>query len=241
MELSIQHLTKHYGAKLALTDFSCDFAPDIHAVLGPNGAGKTTLMHLICDVAARESGEILWDGKEILSLGASYRSLLGFMPQSPAFYENMTAWGFLCFMAQIKGLRPKQARSQIRDLLGIVNLSDSADRRLGGFSGGMRQRVQLAQALLGNPKLLILDEPTAGLDPEERVRLRQYIAELGQNRIVLITTHITSDVESIADRILLMREGCLLRNEAAGDFLTLAGASDLETAYITLLHREERP
>ena len=241
MELSIRHLTKHYGAKLALSDFSCDFGPGIHAVLGPNGAGKSTLMHLICDVAARESGEILWDGRDILRMGAAYRSLLGFMPQSPAFYENMTAWGFLCYMAQVKGLRPRQAGAQIRTLLELVNLSDAAHRRLGGFSGGMRQRVQLAQALLGDPKLLILDEPTAGLDPEERVRLRQYVAELGRDRIVLITTHITGDVESIADRILLMREGRLLRNEAAGAFLSLAGAADLETAYITLLHREDQP
>ncbi len=239
MELRIRDLSKSYGEKRALSGFSCCFVPGIYAILGPNGAGKSTLMHLICDVTARQEGEILCDGRDILTLGASYRRRLGFMPQSQAMYEGMSAFAFLCYMAALKGLRPAEAREQIRRLLQVVNLSDAAGKKLGGFSGGMRQRVLLAQALLGDPELLILDEPTAGLDPEERVRLREYIACLGRDKIVLITTHITSDVETIADRVLLMRQGRLLCAAERTRFLALAEADDLETAYIRLLHRED--
>lgn len=238
MELRIQNLTKTYGDKRALSEFSYCFTPGIYAILGPNGAGKSTLMHLICDVVARQEGEILCDGTDILRLGAAFRRRLGFMPQSQAMYETMSAYGFLCYMASVKGLRPGAARKQILKLLQVVNLAEAAGKKLGGFSGGMRQRVLLAQALLGDPELLILDEPTAGLDPEERVRLREYIARLGRDRIVLITTHITGDVETIADRILLMRQGRLIRAAQREQFLALAEADDLETAYIRLLHRE---
>lgn len=239
MELRIQNLSKSYGDKKALSDFSYCFTPGIYAVLGPNGAGKTTLMHLICDVVARQQGDILYDGTDILKLGAAFHRKLGFMPQSQAMYETMSAYGFLCYMASIKALRPVAARKQIRELLQIVNLSEASGKKVGGFSGGMRQRVQLAQALLGDPEVLILDEPTAGLDPEERVRLREYIAQLGRDKIVLITTHITSDIETIADRILLMRQGQLIQAAERAQFLALAETDDLETAYIRLLHREE--
>lgn len=239
MELRIQNLSKSYGDKKALSDFSYCFKPGIYAILGPNGAGKTTLMHLICDVVARPQGDILYDGTDILKLGAAFRRKLGFMPQSQAMYETMSAYGFLCYMASIKGLRAVAARKQIRELLQIVNLSEASGKKVGGFSGGMRQRVQLAQALLGAPEVLILDEPTAGLDPEERVRLREYIARLGRDKIVLITTHITSDVETIADRILLMRQGQLIQAAERAQFLALAETDDLETAYIRLLHRGE--
>ncbi len=239
MELEIRHLSKKYGQKQALLDFSYCFTPGIYAILGPNGAGKTTLMHLICDIITRQEGEILYDGQEILKQKGAFREKLGFMPQSQAMYENMSAYGFLCYMAQIKGLQSREARRQIGTLLEVVNLADVANKKVGGFSGGMRQRVQLAQALLGNPEVLILDEPTAGLDPEERVRLREYIARLGRDKIVLITTHITSDIETIAGHILLMRRGQLKEAARPEDFLALAGAEDLETAYIRLLHREE--
>ena len=216
--------------------FTHTFTPGITALLGPNGAGKSTLIHLICDLLPRQTGTIAFDGTDILSMGPAFRQVLGFMPQSQGMYDDMTAWEFLLYMAQLKGLRPRAAQEQLRELLQVVNLWDAAHRRVGGFSGGMRQRVMLAQALLGAPKVLLLDEPTAGLDPEERVRLREYIRQLGRDKIVLITTHITGDVESIASEILLLHHGVLLADAPAEEFIRGCGAANLEDAYIRRLH-----
>ena len=234
MELLIRNLTKAYGTKTALEDFSYTFTPGVTAVLGPNGAGKTTLMSLITDCVRRQTSEILYNGTEILKLGGKFRAVLGFMPQSQGMYDRMTVYDFLYYMAELKGIKKREARRQIAELLHVVNLEEAAHRRLGGFSGGMRQRVMLAQAMLGKPEVLLLDEPTAGLDPEERVRLRSYIEALGKNRIVIITTHITSDVETIADRILLIRSGRLCAALDTPDFLD--GAASLEDAYLRRLH-----
>ena len=189
-----------------------------------------------CDLLPRQVGTIAFDGTDILSMGPAFRQVLGFMPQSQGMYDDMTAWEFLLYMAQLKGLRPRAAREQLRELLQVVNLWDAAHRRVGGFSGGMRQRVMLAQALLGAPKVLLLDEPTAGLDPEERVRLREYIRQLGRDKIVLITTHITGDVESIASEILLLHHGVLLADAPVEEFIRGCGAANLEDAYIRRLH-----
>lgn len=236
MELTVRNTTKKYGEKVALDCFSYTFTPGISAILGPNGAGKTTLMNLITDCVKRQSGEILYDGVDILKLKRSFRKKLGFMPQSQGMYEQMTAYDFLCYVAQLKGIRQKEATAQVKELLQVVNLESAAHLRVGGFSGGMRQRVMLAQAMLGQPELLLLDEPTAGLDPEERVRLRSYIEALSADRIVLITTHITSDVESIADRVLLMQHGKLHFASDADTFIHGIGASSLEEAYLRRLH-----
>lgn len=236
MELSIHNLSKSYGEKLALDGFTYTFHPGVMAILGPNGAGKTTLMNLITDCVRRQTGEILYDGTDILKLGKDFRQKLGFMPQSQGMYEQMTAFDFLCYIAELKGLKKWPARQQIRRLLRTVNLREAAHKKVGGFSGGMRQRVMLAQAMLGSPEVLLLDEPTAGLDPEERVRLRGYIEQLAQNRIVLITTHITSDVETIADEILLMHHGKLIFAAPCDEFIRGCGAEDLEDAYIKRLH-----
>ena len=236
MELTIHALSHSYGDKKALTGFAHTFVPGITALLGPNGAGKSTLIHLICDLLPRQTGTIAFDGTDILSMGPAFRQVLGFMPQSQGMYDDMTAWEFLLYMAQLKGLRPRAAREQLRELLQVVNLWDAAHRRVGGFSGGMRQRVMLAQALLGAPKVLLLDEPTAGLDPEERVRLREYIRQQGRDKIVLITTHITGDVESIAREILLLHHGVLLAGAPVEEFIRGCGAANLEDAYIRRLH-----
>ena len=224
MELTIEDLTKHYGKKLALSEFSYSFGQGVYAILGPNGAGKSTLIHLITDNIRRETGIILYNGTDILELGGRYRRKIGFMPQSQGMYDQMSARGFLSYMAEMKGLPKAKARTQITDLLSVVNLKEAAHKKVGAFSGGMRQRVLLAQALLGNPKLLILDEPTAGLDPEERVRLRNYIGELAKSKIVLITTHITSDVESISDRVLILKEGRLVAEGTPETLLKETGA-----------------
>lgn len=236
MRLEISNLSKYYGEKHALDDFSYTFHPGVTAILGPNGAGKTTLMNLITDCTKRQSGEILYDGTDILKLGKAFRQRLGFMPQSQGMYEQMAAQNFLAYMAELKGIKKKQAGPQIRELLSVVNLESAAQLKVGGFSGGMRQRVLLAQAMLGTPEVLLLDEPTAGLDPEERIRLRGYIEKLATDKIVLITTHITSDVETIADEILLMNHGKLLFAAKREAFISGCGASSLEDAYMKRLH-----
>ena len=236
MQLEINKLSKAYGEKLALDGFSYSFHPGLSAFLGPNGAGKTTLMNLITDCTKRQQGEICYDGTDILKLGKDFRRRLGFMPQSQGMYEQMTAQDFLAYMAEIKGMKKKAAAAQIRELLSVVNLEKAAHQKVGSFSGGMRQRVLLAQAMLGSPEVLLLDEPTAGLDPEERIRLRGYIEKLAADRIVLITTHITSDVETIADEILLMNHGKLLFAAERAEFISGCGAASLEDAYIKRLH-----
>ena len=237
MELKIENLSHSYREKKALDNFNCVFQAGITALLGPNGAGKTTLISLICDLMKRQEGAIEYNGTDILTLGKGFRRVLGFMPQSQGLYDNMTAYEFLMYLAELKGIKKKETKAQIRELLKTVNLENAVYQKLGGFSGGMKQRVMLAQAMLGSPEVLLLDEPTAGLDPEERVRLREHIQALGKNKIVLITTHITGDVESIANRILLLREGELLCNMNAEEF---TNGCSLESAYIKRLHENER-
>jgi ABC-type multidrug transport system ATPase subunit len=239
MELHIENLSKNYGEKLALDKFTYTFKEGTYAILGPNGAGKSTLMHLITDNISRPSGQILYDGKDILHLGRSFRKVIGFMPQSQGMYDQMSAKGFLSYMAEIKGVPKKEARVQINELLSVVNLSDVGHKKLSSFSGGMRQRVLLAQALLGKPDILMLDEPTAGLDPEERVRIRTYIGNLAASKIVLITTHITSDVESIADYVIFMKNGHIISCGKPEQILKDTSSKNMEEAYLKIIHKEE--
>lgn len=235
MELTIQNLTKTYGNKVALREFSYTFTPGIYGILGANGAGKSTVMNLITDNVKRDSGSILWNGTDILKLGREFRREVGYMPQQQGMYPDYSARDFLCYMAAVKELPRKESRRQIEELLAVVNLSEDAHKRLGGFSGGMRQRVLLAQALLGEPKILILDEPTAGLDPRERLRLRQYISDLASDRIVFLTTHIVSDIETIAQDVLLMKNGTLIHHGSPEELMTQVGANDLEAVYMAYL------
>ena len=235
MELRIEHLTKKYGEKVALRDFTYTFTPGIYGILGANGAGKSTLMNLITDNVKRNEGQILWDGTDILKLGKRFRGMLGYMPQQQGMYNDFSARAFLRYMAQIKEIPKKQADEQIEQLLAVVNLREDAHKKVGGFSDGMRQRVLLAQALLGDPKILILDEPTAGLDPRERLRLRQYISDLSQDRIVFLTTHIVSDIESIAGDVLLMKNGQLVKHGTPEALIASCGGKDLEDVYMAYL------
>ena len=207
MEIRISHLTKRFGDKTALDDVSLTLDAGVHALLGPNGAGKSTLINILTDSIERDKGEVLYNDYEITSLGAKYRELLGYMPQQQRLYDNYTAEEFLKYMAAVKGIAPARAREQIAELLKVVNLWEVRRKKVGGFSGGMKQRVLLAQALLGEPRILILDEPTAGLDPSERINIRNYIATVAQKMIVLFATQVVSDIECIAKDVIMIRDG----------------------------------
>ena len=211
MKLELTNLTKRYGGLVALDNLTITFEPGIYGILGANGAGKSTMINLITDNVKRDGGSIAFEGEDILKLGDRFRAELGYMPQQQGIYEAMTAQSFVAYMGRLKGMKGVELRGQVDEVLELTNLKDVRHKKVGGFSGGMKQRVLLAQALLGNPKVLLLDEPTAGLDPKERVRIRNFIKELARDRIVLLATHIVSDIEFIADQVLLMKRGRLLR------------------------------
>lgn len=207
MELSLDRLTKHFGNKIAVDHISADLTPGVYGLLGANGAGKTTLMRMLCAILESTSGEVLLNGTEVTSMGAAYRDLLGYLPQDFGYYPNYTAEEFLRYIAALKGIPKNKARQKTRELLEMTGLAHAAKKKIKTFSGGMKQRVGIAQALLNNPKILILDEPTAGLDPKERVRFRNLLSDYAENRIVILSTHIVSDIEAIADRVFLMKKG----------------------------------
>lgn len=204
--LSVEHVTKQYGNFTALEDISLTFSPGVYGLLGPNGAGKTTLMKMLSTLLFPTKGEILWDGEDILALGADYRGLLGYLPQQFGYYPNYTPRQFLRYVAALQCIPKRKAEERISRLLELVGLGADGDRKLKKFSGGMIQRVGIASAMLNDPRLLILDEPTAGLDPRERVRFRNLIHSLAEDRIVLLSTHIVSDVETIAGQIVMFRD-----------------------------------
>jgi ABC-2 type transport system ATP-binding protein len=207
MELSLDRLTKHYGSKIAVDCVSADLKPGVYGLLGANGAGKTTLMRMMCGVLEATSGEVFLDGKDIISMGADYRNLLGYLPQDFGYYPNDTAMQFLMYIAALKGIPKTMAMKRSAELLEEVGLSQVAHKKCKTFSGGMKQRLGIAQALLNRPEILILDEPTAGLDPKERVRFRNLLSEYAGDKIVILSTHIVSDVEAIADEVFLMKKG----------------------------------
>ena len=207
MELELTNLTKNYGSLQALCDFSTTLIPGIYGLLGPNGAGKTTLMSIIAGLREPDGGLVTFDGEDTHKMGRRFRDVLGYMPQQQNLYTQFSAMRFLRYMASLKGLDRKEAAERISHLLDIVGLKEVAHRKLGGFSGGMKQRVLIAQALLNDPKVLLMDEPTAGLDPQERIRIRNFISEIAFDKIVLLATHVVPDVEYIASEIIMIRHG----------------------------------
>ncbi len=217
MELQLQCLSKRYGDKRAVDQVSVSFAPGVYGLLGANGAGKTTLMRMICGVLKPTSGSVRLDGKTMQELGEQYYTHLGYMPQDFGFYPDFTAREFLMYLAAVKGLDRKTANVRAEELLELVNLRDVADKKIKSYSGGMKQRLGIAQAELNDPDILILDEPTAGLDPKERVRFRNLISDFARDKIVILSTHIVSDVSYIADFILMMKEGRLFLQGPAAE------------------------
>lgn len=225
MELNIDRVTKQYGPKIAVDRISLTLTPGVTGLLGANGAGKTTLMRMLCGILRPTSGSISLDGLDVSTEG--YRAVLGYLPQDFGYYPSFSALDFLLYLGALKGMERKQAKERSLELLEVVGLGEVARKKIRTFSGGMKQRLGIAQALLSRPKLLILDEPTAGLDPKERVRFRTLIEEQGKESIVLLSTHIVSDVEHIAGRILMVKDGQLIYDGSAADT-----PQDLEGFYL---------
>jgi len=222
MELIIDRLTKQYKNKIAVDRISLTFTQGVYGLLGANGAGKTTLMRMMCGLLKPTGGEVKFNGIDVSQ--EEYREILGYMPQDFGYYPEFTAMDFLCYMASLKGLSKSRAKEKSAELLELVSLNDMAKKKIKIFSGGMKQRLGIAQSLLNNPKILILDEPTAGLDPKERIKFRNLISQLGEDRIVLLSTHIASDIEKIAKVVLVMKDGQIVYNGEVQE--------DLESLYM---------
>lgn len=217
MILHFNDISKSYGNNLALNNVSASLAPGIYALLGPNGSGKSTLMNILTDNLKADSGEITYtddsgNTENVLHMGVRFREKLGFMPQYPGLYPNFTVERFMWYMAALKGIKKEAAKIQIPEILAAVELDDVPKRKIGALSGGMKQRLTLAQAVLGDPEILILDEPTAGLDPKQRIAIRNYISKIAFNKIVLIATHVVPDIEFIARDIIMLKKGVIVDN-----------------------------
>lgn len=207
MELELKNVSKEFSGVHAVNHVSFSMKKGVYGLLGVNGAGKTTLMRMLCTLIRPTGGEILWNGKNILGLGADYRNILGYLPQDFGYYPDLSIYDYMMYIASIKGIRQGAARKRTKQLLGRVGLAKYEKRKMKTLSGGMARRMGIAQAMLNNPQILVLDEPTAGLDPSERIRFRNLISELSEDRLVLLSTHIVSDVEFIANQIMLMKNG----------------------------------
>lgn len=231
--LELQNITKRYGNRRALDHISLTLENGIYGLLGPNGTGKSTLMNIITGNLKPSSGKVLWNGKNIRDMGADYRSLLGYAPQQQGLYDTFTGIRFLSYMAALKGISKKEQKGEIQRVLDYVNLTEKACRPIGTYSGGMKQRILVAQAILGDPHLIILDEPTAGLDPKERVRIRENIRNISGDKVILVSTHVVSDIESIAKEIILLREGKIVDQDTVSRLCKNYGnVKNLEQVYL---------
>lgn len=238
--LELFEITKKYKDKLALNNISLTLDNGIYGLLGPNGAGKSTLMNVITGNIQPSSGNITWNGKDIKQLKSEYRSILGYAPQQQGLYD-FSGRRFLSYMAALKGISKKEMPDEITRALSYVNMTEKADKAIGTYSGGMKQRILIAQAILGNPKLIILDEPTAGLDPKERVRIREQIKTLSGDKIILVSTHVVSDIESIANEIILIKNGNIIDRDTVNALCSKHNNSDnLEGVYMHIFGEDEQ-
>ena len=250
--LTLNNVSKNFGKFTAVENISLNMDNGLYALLAPNGAGKTTIIKMITTLLNPTEGEILHDGVNIKTMGAAYRELLGYLPQDFGYYKNNTPKQYLSYLAALKGVPKKETAEKIDYLLEMVGLSENADKKMRKFSGGMIQRVGIAQAMLNDPKILILDEPTAGLDPKERVRFRNIISVLSKDRIVILSTHIVSDIESIANQVILIRDKHIYKmdsvanicNELSGKVFEMQVSdkeyAQMEEKYIILSARQEK-
>lgn len=250
--LTLNNVSKRFGKFTAVEDISLDMDNGLYALLAPNGAGKTTIIKMITTLLNPTEGKILYDGVNIKTMGAGYRELLGYLPQDFGYYKNNTPKQYLSYLSALKGVPKKEAEEKIDYLLELVGLAENADKKMKKFSGGMIQRVGIAQAMLNDPKILILDEPTAGLDPKERVRFRNIISVLSKDRIVILSTHIVSDIESIANQVILIRDKHIYKmdsvanicNELSGKVFEMQVSDKeyekMEEKYIILSARQEK-
>ena len=220
MELRLLEVTKEFQDVKAVDNVSYTMTNGVYGLLGINGAGKTTLMRMLCTLLKPTAGSVVWDEKDIFSMDGEYRKLLGYLPQEFGFYPDFTVWDYLMYIASIKGIRPVVAKQRVDRLIQQVGLGKARNKKMKKLSGGMKRRAGIAQAMLNNPQILILDEPTAGLDPNERIRFRNLISELAEERIVLLSTHIVSDVEYIANDILLMKDGQIVLSGTSEELIT---------------------
>lgn len=236
--LELCNISKKYKEKIALKDVSLKLDNGIYGLLGPNGAGKSTLMNIITGNLEPTEGTIKWEGKEVKELGSNYRSLLGYAPQQQGMYETFSGRRFLSYMATLKGIPKSSMEDEINRVLLYVNMVEKSNQKIGTYSGGMKQRILIAQAIIGNPKLVILDEPTAGLDPKERVRIRERIAELSKDKIILVSTHVVSDIESIAKKIILIKTGKIIDYANVNGLCDKYNATNLEDVYMKIFGEE---
>jgi ABC-type multidrug transport system ATPase subunit len=240
--LNITNLSKSYnkGKTKALDNVSLELSNGIYALLGPNGAGKSTLMNILTLGLQQDSGDVSWNGIDINKAGRSYREILGYMPQQQGLYDGFTGIDFLCYIASLKDIEKSRIKSEAQRVAGLVNLADRARDRLSAYSGGMKQRILLAGAILGDPKLLILDEPTAGLDPKERIRVREIVKSMAGDKIIIFATHVVSDIETIADEVIMLKKGVIAEpgaragKHACGvkDLCEAYGVDNLESVYM---------
>ncbi|WP_352223568.1 ABC transporter ATP-binding protein [Bacillus sp. SM2101] len=219
LNLTIENVTKQFGDKLAVNDVSFELTAGVYGFLGANGAGKTTLMRMLVTLIKPTAGRILFDGKDVEVLGDEYRDVLGYLPQYIGLYKNFSAEKYLMYISALKGIKQQAAKKKIDELLEVVNLTEHRKRKIGKFSGGMKQRLGIAQALLNDPKVLVVDEPTAGLDPKERIRFRNLLSTISKDRIVLLSTHIVSDIEFIAKEIIVFKAGQLIQKDKPEELL----------------------